>query len=157
MAKGPIRPKINIGKKGQISLKGISGIPVQPTEQQIKIAEGLAKGLSKKDALMQAGISESNARSNSADLTQEPGVRKALGIALEKAKVGIDNIAQAIRAGYSATRPVVLKSKINDYPDYAERRQTARFHAELIDLFPQDEVELNNKGSLSVIIRRAGK
>jgi len=157
MARGPLKKKIKKGKKGQLPLKGIQGIEVRPTEQQIKAAKGVVEGKPIKEAFTEAGYSEKTVRSNSAELQKEPGYLKALDEAFKRAGVGIDNIAQVIKDGYSATRPVVLKSRIKDYPDYSERRQIARFHAELIDLFPNAEVELNNTGSLSVVIKRAAK
>jgi hypothetical protein len=160
MARGPRKKKI---KKipGQPKLKGLSGIAVRPTEQDIKIAEGIARGLSKKDALLAAGVSEKNARSNSADLTSAPGVQKALRDAFETAHVGVDRIAQVISEGLQATK-VVDVTKDKEYPfllfpDFAERRQTARLASELLDLFPDKEVDLGGMGSLNVVIRRSGK
>lgn len=140
MAKGPIKAKIKKGKKGQIPLKGISGIAIKPTVQDIKIAEGLAKGLGKIEALKEAGIAETNARSNSATLTNTPGVNKALQEALGRAQVGIDRIAQTIDEGLNATK-VVTVTKNNEvvlFPDYPERRQTARFASELMGLMVKD-------------------
>ena len=143
MARGKIKPKIKKAKKGQQRLKGISGIAIQPTEQEIKIAEGLAKGLSKKDALMQAGIAESNARSNSAELTNTPGVNKAMQDALSRAQVGVDRIAQTIKEGLEATKVVSTKPWII-FPDFSERRQTARFASDLLGLLSRDGVPSNS-------------
>jgi hypothetical protein len=160
MAKGPIKQKIK-KLKGQPKLKGLSGIAVKPTEQDIKIAEGIALGKSKKAALMDAGVSEANARSNSAELTSAPGVQKALRDAFAKVNVGVDRIAVVIDEGLKATK-VVDVTKDNDYPfllfpDYSERRQMARLASELMDLFPEKELEFGGTGSLNVIIRRSGK
>lgn len=155
MARGPIKQKIK-KLKGQPKLKGLSGIAVKPTEQDIKIAEGIALGKSKRDALMDAGISEKNARSNSAELTSAPGVQKALRDAFAKVNVGVDRIALVIDEGLNADKVVSVKPwKI--YPDYSERRQMARLASELMDLFPEKEIEVGGSGSLNVIIRRSGK
>lgn len=163
MARGLIKPRV---KKipGQKKLKGLSGIPVKPTARQIKIAEGMAKGLTKKQALLEAGVSEANARSNSAELTSEPGVLKALDIAFEKANVNLDRIAMTIDEGLSAKKvisAVVLTYKPKkDQPDvidaaalddvskrfievadHAVRHQFVRTASELMDLFPAKKVE----------------
>jgi hypothetical protein len=160
MARGPIKPKIK-KLKGQPKLKGLSGIAVRPTEQDIKIAEGIALGLSKKDALTRAGVSEANARSNSAELTAAPGVLKALGDAFAKVGVGVDRIAEVVDAGLRATKVVDVTKDVENpfllFPDFAERRQMARLASELMDLFPEKEVEIGNGGSLNVVIRRSGK
>ena len=91
-------------KARQLRLKGISGIKIKPTEQDIKIAAGLAAGKKKNEALTDAGVSPENARSNSAELLGRPGVRAALAEALDKASVNIDRVAQALNEGLSATK-----------------------------------------------------
>lgn len=158
MARGPIRPTVKKPKKGQIRLKGISGIAVRPTTEDIKIAEGLAEGKKKIEALTEAGISESNARSNSSELCSRPGVLTALNEALNKAHVGVDRIAQKINEGLEATRPVVIKTAMKTVPDFAVRHQYVRTASELLDLFPDKKFELpEGAGSLSVTIKRATK
>lgn len=159
MARGPIKKKIK-KKKGQLRLKGLSGIAVNPTEQEIKIAEGLAKGLSKKDALVDAGISESNARSNSAELTSTPGVNKAFRDALARAQVGVDRIAGVVDAGLKATKVIGVDKddELILFPDFSERRQMARLAGEFMDGFPDKKFDLpEDTGSLSVTIKRAAK
>ncbi len=91
-------------KARQLRLKGISGIKIKPTAQDIKIAEGLAAGKKKNESLVDAGVSPENARSNSAELLARPGVRAALSEALDKANVNIDRVAQALNEGLSATK-----------------------------------------------------
>lgn len=108
---------------------------------QIKIAEGLAKGLTKKEALVAAGISEANARSNSSELTNQPGVRAALETALKKANVGIDRIAGIVDDGLRAVRVISVDDPLVLFPDYQERRQMARLASELLDLFPAQRIE----------------
>ncbi len=91
-------------KVRQLRLKGISGIKIKPTEQDIKIAAGLAAGKKKNEALVEAGVSPENARSNSAEILARPGVRAALAIALDRANVNLDRVATVLNEGLSATR-----------------------------------------------------
>ncbi len=137
---------------------------MKPTAQQIKIAEGLATHGKKIKALTDAGVSKANARSNSKELTEQPGVRKALIEALRKASVGVDRIAMVVNEGLSAKKVIsatVLTfepkkdqpeifdaSKLSDLskrflevPDHAIRHQFVRTASELLDAFPATKIE----------------
>lgn len=144
MARGPLKQKIKKGKKGQLRFKGISGIAVKPTEQEVKIAEGIAAGRTKKEALIAAGVSEKNARSNSRELTNTPGVRKALDEAFRMAGVGIHRIALVIDEGLSASKMIATKTSVFEYPDHAVRHQFVRTASELLDLFPDKKLQISN-------------
>lgn len=99
--------------KRQLRLKGINPA-VKPTEQDVKIAQNLAAGMKKGEALIAAGISPENARSNSAEIIGRPGVRAALALALDEAGVGLTRIAQVLNEGLSATKIISANLLVTD-------------------------------------------
>lgn len=148
MAPKPKRPKIK-SIPGQESFKGNLG-KVRSTEQDIKIAEGLAAGKTKKQALMEAGISETNAESNAKQIINSPGVQAALNKAFKKAGIGLDRIAGVLSEGLNAEKPVVVKSRIVFVKDHAVRHQVARTVCELENLFPDPKMKLEHSGSIGI-------
>ena len=157
MARGPIKPKVK-KKKGQLRLKGISGIPVLVTARDVKIAEGIISKKGKIKSLVDAGVSEKNARSNSAELIKAPGVQKAINEALDRVDAGLDRIATVIDRGLDAKKLVTIEKEVYLVEDHAVQHQFVRTTAELRDWFPDKKLELpDGAGSLSVTIKRAAK
>jgi len=92
-------------KPRQIPLKGISG-KVKPTPQQLLIAKGLVEGKKKGEALVGAGVSPANARSNSAEILSQPGVKVAVRQVLQEAGVTPEKLGKVLNEGLAATKVI---------------------------------------------------
>lgn len=143
----------------QLRLKGINP-KVRPTKRDVAIAEGLAAGMKKGEALVAAGFAPATARANSAEIIGRPGVRAALAMALDRADVGVDRVAQALNEGLAATKvisanllmvaegdelPEVIDATQDDatkqrafirVEDFSVRHKYLETSCKLLDLFP---------------------
>jgi len=65
-------------------------------KDHIKVAEGLARGLSKREAVRQAGYANSTAEKKAYDIVKRPLVQSALTEALERQGVTFDQILKPL-------------------------------------------------------------
>lgn len=157
-------------KKRQLRLKGING-KIRPSAQDVRIAENIVtKGMKKGEALIAAGVPEGSAKSNSAEILARPGVRAAMAMALERADVNLDRVAQVLNEGLSATKIISANLLIVDadgkeelpckdgfidatdearqkefirVEDFAVRHKYLETSCKLLDLFPSERTPGN--------------
>ena len=89
-------------------------------KDHIKVAEGLARGLSKREAVRQAGYSDSTAEKKAYDIVNRPLVQTALTEALERQGVTFDQILKPVIDALNATVIVrtlegPVKTKLPDH------------------------------------------
>ena len=72
-------------------------------KDHIKVAEGLARGLSKREAVRQAGYSDSTAEKKASAIVNRPLVQSALTEALERQGVTFDQILKPLMDALGAT------------------------------------------------------
>lgn len=161
--KGAKRTKVAKVKKipGQQRLKGITG-KVKPSPQDLLIAKNLAEGKKKGEALIGAGVSPGNAKSNSAEILARPGVQAAIKLTMQGAGITTELIAQKLREGLSATKVISANLLLlsSDRPDeiidatviaesdrekalirvedFPVRHRYLETSCKLLDLFPRD-------------------
>ena len=100
-----VKKSVKEKRAKQIPLKGITG-KVKPSVQDMLIAKGLAEGKKKGEALVAAGVSPKNARSNSREILGRPGVQAALNKTLRKAGITTERIAEVLAQGLAATKVI---------------------------------------------------
>ena len=110
--------------------------------EQIVIA-GIVSGDTRKDALLKAGYSDTTAASHSVSILNRPRVQNALRLALEKAGVTIDKIAQVAADGLDANRPIVVDKSLCDYPDHGTRHRFLETVVKLSGLEPASDIDIS--------------
>lgn len=115
---------------------------VLSAREQIVVAS-MVSGETQKDALLKAGYSESTAASHSVSILNRPRVQNALRLALEKAGVTIDKIAQVAADGLDANRPVVVDKSLCDYPDHGTRHRFLETVVKLSGLEPASDIDIS--------------
>ena len=107
------------------------------------IVQNLMAGDSAKIALEKAGYAESTVKNNSTHIISRPGIQSKLKLALEKAGITVDKIAQVAADGLDANRPVVVDKSLVDYPDHGIRHKYLETVVKLSGLEPAQSVSID--------------
>lgn len=128
-------------------------------KDHIKVAEGLARGLSKREAVRQAGYSPMTAEKKAYVIVKSPLVQSALTDALERLGVTFDDLLKPVVEALKATLPArsVAGLRKTNFPDHRVRLAA---HDLLVRLYggvprPSDIPPAPQKG-LTVIISKEG-
>ena len=124
------------------------------TEKAAIIGTEYVKTGNKVKSAMAGGLSRANAESNCAQIFRDPGVQKAISLALERANATIDRVAGVLDKGLSAHKviDVTINGKRQSVivEDLTTQHQFARTTAELRNWFPDKKVKLDHSGSIGI-------
>ncbi len=105
-------------------------------KDQRKVAWGLARGLSKAEALRQAGYAESTIDHKSSQIIRRPQIQSFLTDALERMGVTTEKLLKPVVDGLHANVVVKhsesLAAVVTDVPDLSVRMQA---HDRIVDLY----------------------
>ena len=115
-------------------------------KDQRKVAWGLARGLSKAEALRQAGYAESTIDHKSSQIIRRPRIQSFLTEALERMGVTTERILQpvvdSLQANVVVKHTESLTAVVTDVPDLALRIQA---HDRIVDLYGGKPRDLDMK------------
>ncbi len=115
-------------------------------KDQRKVAWGLARGLSKAEALRQAGYAESTIDHKSSQIIRRPRIQSFLTEALERMGVTAEKMLKPVVDGLQANVIVKhaesLAAVVTDVPDLTLRMQA---HDRIVDLYGGKPRELDTK------------
>lgn len=125
----------------------------KPTPRQTNLIEGIVAGKSTRQAALDAGYSERMAN-HAGELLGTEALRGFL-----QKRLSLEKIADRIDEGMDATRSEIIVMgrkghetvRIEETPDYTERRQSAALAARLIGADPSSKIEVH--GDLTQLVK----